>query len=90
MSVNNRELVRADSSKLSELIDEANAIFNRGTKELKYSLFILYSSLCVVHTTSDASLDSKFMTDTADLGVAKVHKLPSSYPNSRLIRTCEL
>ena len=32
LSVNNRELVRADSSKLSELIDEANAIFNRGIK----------------------------------------------------------
>ena len=30
----------------------------------------------LVHTTSDASLDSRFITDTADLGVEKVHKLP--------------
>lgn len=29
-----------------------------------------------MHTTSDASLDSRFITDTADLGVEKVHKLP--------------
>ena len=29
-----------------------------------------------MHTTFDASLDSRFITDTADLGVEKVHKLP--------------
>ena len=28
---NSRELLKADSSKLSELIDEANAVFSRGT-----------------------------------------------------------
>lgn len=46
LSVNNRELVRADSSKLSELIDEANAIFNRGTKVKVFS-FLFFILLCV-------------------------------------------
>lgn len=40
-----------------------------------YYIIIQFNFL-VVHTTSDASLDSKFMTETADLGVAKVQKLP--------------
>ena len=30
----------------------------------------------VVHTTSDASLDSRFISDAADFGAQKVHRLP--------------
>lgn len=30
LAKNNRELVKADSNRLSQLIDEANAVFNRG------------------------------------------------------------
>lgn len=40
---------------------------------------IVYSfdfCLIIVRTTSDASLDSRFLIDAADLGVEKVHKLP--------------
>lgn len=42
-------------------------------------VYIILCNLLIhylVHTTFDASLDSRFISNTADLGVEKVHKLP--------------
>lgn len=40
LTTNNRELIKADSSKLSELIDEANAVFSRG--KIRGSILMAY------------------------------------------------